>query len=111
MGNVDAFALTGLKCYFGPNDHYPQHFHVLKAGEWLIRVFFLRSNRNRGLNWNYKYHWKGAVSAAEEQELLKQVLAHKRRLLREWNNKVSVAREKEVTKREHKQESPGAQRD
>jgi len=108
LGEVGAFSIAGLKCYFGSNDHYPQHFEVLKRGAWVIRVFILRSNRKRGLNWEYKNRWAGAVvSAAEEKEILEMVLSHKRRLLREWNEKVSVAREEDKN-HEHKQTSPGA---
>jgi hypothetical protein len=112
LGEVDAFSIPGLKCYFGSNDHYPQHFEVLKRGQWVIRVFFLRSTRKRGLSWDYKSRWKGAVVVvAEAQEILEMVLAHKRRLLSEWNKKVCAAREeKEDLKYEHKKKSGVARR-
>jgi hypothetical protein len=108
LGEVDAFSIPGLKCYFGSNDHYPQHFHVLKRGHWIIRVFILRSTRTLGLNWNYKFRWKGAtLSPEEEGQLLRAVLAHKRRLLREWNDKVCVARERKDSQNEDAK-TPGA---
>lgn len=88
LGLVEAFSISGLKCYFGSNDHEPEHFEVLRPGAWVIRVFFLKSTRKRGLSWNYKHHWSGAVRARDEQEILEMVLAHRRRLLREWGVKV-----------------------
>jgi len=111
LGDVDAFSLAGLKCYFGSNDHYPQHFEVLKSGKWVIRVFILRSSKKRGLNWNYKTRWQGAaLHATEEQEILEMVLAHKRHLLNEWNSKVCLAREKKGLNHGRKRRSPGARR-
>jgi hypothetical protein len=54
MGEVDAFQVPGLKCYFPSGDHYPHHFEVLRRGEYIIRVYFPRTSRKRGLNWDYK---------------------------------------------------------
>jgi hypothetical protein len=90
VGVVNAFRLMGLRCYFGSNDHFPQHFEVLKRGCWIIRVFFLRSSRTRGLSWEYKKQWGNHVTAAEEAQLLRMVLAHKKRLLAEWKAKVNA---------------------
>ena len=96
VGDVEAFAIPGLKCYFGSNDHYPHHFEVYKRGDWLIRVFFIRTTRKRGLNWEYKGRgWKQGPSRAEEDTLLTLVLKNKKRLLREWNTKVCPACERE----------------
>lgn len=93
MGDVDAFDLPGLKCYFGSEDHYPQHFEALRRGQWRIRVFFLQTTRKRGLSFEYKKAPRQAdVSAQDEADLLAAVLKHKRRLLREWNLKVRAAR-------------------
>ena len=92
VGDVEAFSIPGLKCYFGSNDHYPHHFEILKRGAWAARVFFLQTTRKRGLRWEYKSQWKGRMTAAEESELLALVLKHKKRLLREWNEKVTEAR-------------------
>lgn len=93
MGDVDAFCLPGLKCYFGSEDHYPQHFEVLRRGQWRIRVFFLQTNRKRGLSFEYKKTPHTAdVSPQDQATLLDMVLTHKRRLLREWNSKVRAAR-------------------
>lgn len=93
MGDVDAFTLAGLKCYFGSEDHYPQHFEVLRRGRWRIRVFFLQTNRKRGLAFEYKKApRKAEISPQDEADLLAMVLKHKRKLLREWNLKVRAAR-------------------
>ncbi len=108
MGEVDAFSISGLKCYFSSNDHYPQHFEVQKRGYWVIRVYIIPSTRKRGLIWKYKYHWRGDVSAVEEKAILEMVCSHKRELLSEWNTKVCVARER---KRTHEQKrKPGGAR-
>lgn len=92
MGEVDAFKIDGLKCYFPSNDHYPQHFEVLRRGGYVVRIFFLRTNRNRGLSWEYKLRLGGEFSPADQDVLFRMVMQHKRRLLREWNQKVSPDR-------------------
>lgn len=92
MGEVDAFTLPGLKCYFGSEDHYPQHFEVLRRGEWRIRVYFLRTSRKNGLVFDYKRApRRSEVSAADRDALFAMVMRHKRRLRREWNTKVRAA--------------------
>jgi hypothetical protein len=88
MGEVDAFRIDGLKCYFPSADHYPQHFEALRPGGYVVRIFFLRTTRKRGLNWEYKLRLGGELTRAEEEALLEMVLRHKRRLLAEWNRKV-----------------------
>jgi hypothetical protein len=88
MGEVDAFELDGLKCYFPASDHYPQHFEVLSRGRYVVRIFFLRTNKKRGLNWEYKLRFGGEFSKADQEMLFEVVMRHKRRLLREWNQKV-----------------------
>lgn len=111
LGDVKAFSIPGLKCYFGSNDHLPQHFEVWKRGYWVIRVYILRTTKKRGLYWKLKTRWRGAaVDIADEQEILKWVLAKKRRLLIEWNNKVCDARNKKDRKHEHKKKSGGTRR-
>jgi hypothetical protein len=93
MGDIDAFGLPGLKCYFGSEDHYPQHFEVLRRGQWRIRVFFLQTTRKRGLSFDYKKAARQSdVSVGDEADLLAMVLKHKRHLLREWNLKVRASR-------------------
>ena len=108
MGDVDAFSIPGLKCYFSSNDHPPPHFEVLKRGHWVIRVYFLRSGKVRGLNWVYKNRWRGNPTGAEEAAILEMVLAHRRGLLREWNEKVCYARENK--KKNESTKNPGGKR-
>ena len=88
MGEVDAFEVPGLKCYFPSGDHYPHHFEVLRRGGYIVRVYFLRTNRKRGLNWDYKRQMGGTLSPEDEEVLYELVMKNKRRLLREWNEKV-----------------------
>jgi hypothetical protein len=95
VGDVDAFAIPGLKCYFGSEDHYPQHFEVLRRGEWRIRVYFLRTSNKNGLVFDYKKAPRRAeVSPADRDVIFAMVMQHKRRLRREWNAKVRAARER-----------------
>jgi hypothetical protein len=89
MGDVDAFQVPGIKCYFPAADHYPQHFEVYRRGAYVVRVFFLRTNRTRGLNWEYKLQMRGGeFSAADQEAVFELVMKNKRKLLREWNDKV-----------------------
>jgi hypothetical protein len=111
LGEVDAFSIPGLKCYFGSNDHYPQHFEVLRRGKWLIRVFFLRCTKEK-LAFDYKKSWGGAkVSAAEKQVILDMVRANRRRLLREWSEKVCCARDENDVNHDQEKKSRGGRHD
>jgi hypothetical protein len=64
MGKVDAFKLDGLKCYFPSADHLPQHFEVYRPGAYVVRIYFLRTNKKRGLNWDYKRMMGGEFGPA-----------------------------------------------
>lgn len=89
MGDVTVFAVTGIKCYFPSADHYPQHFEAYRRGAYIVRIFFLRTNRTRGLNWEYKLQMRGGeFTAADQEALYALVMKYKRQLLREWNAKV-----------------------
>lgn len=92
MGEVDAFQVPGLKCYFPSGDHYPHYFEVLRRGEYIIRVYFLRTSRKRGLNRDYKRQLGGELCAEDADALFALVMKNKRRLLREWNEKVCTDR-------------------
>jgi hypothetical protein len=94
MGEVDAFQVPGLKCYFPSGDHYPHHFEVLRRGEYVVRVYFLRTSKKRGLNWDYKRHMDGTLRPEDAEVLYELVMKNKRRLLREWNEKVSPDRKR-----------------
>lgn len=88
MGEVDAFKIDGLKCYFASGDHLPQHFEVYRPGAYIVRIYFLRTNKKRGLNWDYKRQIGDGFESAERDLLFEHVMKHKRRLLREWHEKV-----------------------
>lgn len=107
MGEVEAFSLPGLKCYFASADHYPAHFEVLRRGHWLIRVYFLRTSNTNGLVFAYKKApRRSKVSRADEEALFAMVMKHKRRLRREWNAKVQCAVEhNELAERATKRDS------
>lgn len=92
MGEVEAFAFEGLKCYFPSADHLPHHFEVYRRGAYVVRIYFLRTNRKRGLNWDYKRKMDGAFEPAEQAQLFEAVMQHKRRLLGEWHRKVCPER-------------------
>ena len=92
MGEVEAFEIEGLKCYFPSADHYPHHFEVLRRGQYVVRVFFLRTTRKRGLSWEYKMQMGGEFSRADQEALFEMVMRHKRHLLAEFNRKVCPER-------------------
>lgn len=93
MGDVEAFAVDGIKCYFPSADHYPQHFEAYRRGKYVVRVYFLRTTRKRGLNWDYKLQMRGGhFGPADRQALYDLVMKHKRRLAREWTEKVRTDR-------------------
>jgi hypothetical protein len=75
--------------YFPSADHLPHHFEVYRRGAYVVRIYFLRTNRKRGLNWDYKRQMGGELSPAEQEVLFDRVMKHKRRLLGEWRRKVS----------------------
>ncbi|HET7232283.1 MAG TPA: hypothetical protein VFJ16_19915 [Longimicrobium sp.] len=89
MGEVEAFEVDGIKCYFPSADHLPHHFEVYRRGAYVVRIYFLRTNRKRGLNWDYKRNMGGEFAPAEQAVLFELVMKHKRRLLAEWRRKVS----------------------
>ena len=94
MGKVSAFSVAGLNLIFRSSDHLPPHFHVQKGTEWEIRVYIDQTTQAHGLSYDYKFprnrsrKFRG-VSAAEEAELLKNVVQYRTELLTEWEQKVS----------------------
>lgn len=89
MGDVESFTVHGIKCYFPSADHLPHHFEAYRRGKYVVRVFFLRTTRKRGLNWDYKLQMRGgSFDAADQDAIYEMVMKHKRKLLREWRTKV-----------------------
>jgi hypothetical protein len=92
MVRVSAFSIEGLEVFFHTLDHCPPHFHVLKSGEWEIRVDIDQSS-TAGLVYNFKFPKKllksgTTLSRKQEKILLEQVLKYKVELLIEWQTKV-----------------------
>ena len=86
MGQVEAFALPGLKLWFNSSDHLPQHLHVKRRSEWEIRVFFLECTEDN-LACDHKWGRK-SPSATDRAAILEAVLEHRVALLEEWERKV-----------------------
>ena len=88
MGRVDCFAIDGLELYFLSNDHEPQHFHVRKPGQWMIKVKFLLCVEGH-LEYEQKYpRSRRGPTRAERKLLLASVLEHREALTLEWYAKI-----------------------
>jgi hypothetical protein len=85
MGRVDAFSLPGCRCFFWSDDHGPPHFHVLKSGDWEVRVFFQEEPAIVEVQWE-RDRFPGRI----ERELLNLVAEHRQALWTEWNQKVKA---------------------
>lgn len=88
MGSVDSIAVAGLELWFNSNDHLPPHFHAEKTGEWEVRVYFLREQREM-----FETKWtarRGRPSRGDLKELATLVETHRAELLAEWEQKVNV---------------------
>lgn len=83
MGKVEAFTLPGCKCWFWAGDHGAPHFHVQKADEWEIRVFFHEEPARVVLKWAAR-HFPAAI--ARQVQLL--AAEHREALWVEWSRKV-----------------------
>ena len=88
MAKVGAFSVDGLELFFYSNDHIPPHFHVVKPGEWEIRVNFMRSTAE-SLEYSEVWSKKSrTLKSKERKELREKIVAHRADLLREWEKKV-----------------------
>jgi len=87
VGRVKAFAIAGYEIFFNSSDHPPPHIHVLKPGQWMIKVSFLLCSRDH-LEYKVVFPPKPKLPATVKQELLEQVLRHRKKLLVEWEAKV-----------------------
>jgi hypothetical protein len=92
MVRVAAFTVQGLDIFFHTSDHDPPHFHVLRSGQWEIRVF-IDSSSEEGLAYNIKFPTRlpktgRTLSAKLERTLLEHVLKNRVELLEEWQLKV-----------------------
>lgn len=93
MVRVVAFSLSGKELFFNTSDHSPPHFHVLKPGEWEIRVDIDQSSKVNGLVYTFKFRNRRkkmlcCLLAKEEKEILEHVIADRLKLLKQWQEQV-----------------------
>lgn len=43
MATLRPFEIPGLKLWLWSEDHEPPHFHAKRAGEWEVKVSFMRT--------------------------------------------------------------------
>jgi len=87
VGKVTSFAVAGLDLWFNSDDHLPPHLHAEKAGEWEVRVYFLRGRADM-----FETKWTarpGKPSRGDLRELGQLVEANRADLLAEWEQKVT----------------------
>jgi len=88
MGKVNCISFPGYDIRFFSEDHLAPHFHVIKTGEWHIRVYFLQSTEEN-LAWDYKYPAKRKRPTGRFlKELRNEVHEHRDLLYREFLEKV-----------------------
>ncbi|MBS0289816.1 MAG: DUF4160 domain-containing protein [Proteobacteria bacterium] len=72
---------------FYSNDHEPPHVHVMRRGEWEIKVKFLNCTKDF-LDYEAVVPKREKLKSAEVQEILKDILPVKSELYDEWCKKV-----------------------
>ena len=88
MPKVESIAVNGLELWFNSADHSPPHLHAEKAGEWAVRVMFLRVPENMfEVIFSSK---RGRPSKSDLRELGKLAESQRPNLLQEWQDKVNV---------------------
>lgn len=87
MGKVEALAVDGLELWFWSGDHEPPHFHVKKAGEWEMKVYFLESTRE---SLSYEVKWGRGPSGRLQAEIARRVITRREALLDEWERKTQT---------------------
>ena len=89
MPKVACIEIPGLELWFNSLDHGPPHFHVRKAGQWEIRIYFRSCTESR-LDFDEKFRLgKRGPSGKDRALVLREVLNHRDELFREWEQKVS----------------------
>jgi hypothetical protein len=86
VAKVSSLVQEGLELFFNSSDHLAPHFHVERAGEWEVRVFFLRDEASMiEVKWQLK---------TPSQKVLRKLCAGaaqvRAALLEEWEQKVVV---------------------
>ncbi len=73
--------------WFNSNDHLPPHFHAEQAGDWEVRVMFLRETSAM-----VEVRWESKSPKAKTlRELCGMAEDHRQQLLEEWHHKVAVS--------------------
>lgn len=92
LGKVECFSIAGLDIYFRSLDHDPPHIHVLRRGEWEIRVRFLTCTETF---LDYEMKWPPLIDrgpgAGDRKAIRAAVLEYQLQLLEEWTRKVKVS--------------------
>lgn len=79
-------AQEGLELFFNSSDHLEPHFHAERAGEWEVRVFFLKDEASM-----VESKWALKTPSKKELKRLCAAAAEVRpQLLAEWETKVNV---------------------
>jgi hypothetical protein len=79
--------IAGLQIRLYSNDHDPEHIHIIKPGDWEIRVYFLLSGTNcltYDLLWNNK---NKRPSSKDMKRIATYIKDYKNELINEWINK------------------------
>lgn len=85
MPLVQAFEISGCRCWFYSDDHRPAHFHASSPGEWEVRVYFLLDPPELEQIFSVK-----RVPGAIRRRLLQAAATHRDQLLLEWSEKVHL---------------------
>lgn len=87
MGKLECLSFPGWEAWINSDDHDPPHFHLEKPGEWLVKVFFMRSP----LEFEYVYQAKKrGLSGKERKRIAQAVEEHRAALYAEWLEKALV---------------------
>jgi len=74
--------------WFNSNDHLPPHFHAERAGDWQVKVYFMRTKAEM-VEVVYATRAKHPTQR-ELRDLLVQSETHRVALLKEFEAKVNV---------------------
>jgi hypothetical protein len=87
-----------FRYFFHSNDHEPPHVHVIRSGEWEIKVMFLTCDK---ASLDYKFvipsnrsKKKKPLSSSEQEEILSAILPRRDQLYDEWCKKVITDKSK-----------------
>lgn len=85
---VSRVSVSGLELWFNSNDRLPPHFHAERAGDWEVKVHFMR-DRSEMIEVVYTCR-SGHPTKKELKALLERSERHRVSLLEEFEAKVNV---------------------